>query len=108
MKQALRNLAALLCLLMLGFGSAPCMSMARHAQGLCSQCTRHQPLHHQAPACCDRHRQPSAVATITFEQPAQIANALPSIVLDHALMRGPAATQRIWPPPLLPRLKLRI
>jgi hypothetical protein len=108
MKQALRNLAAILCVLMLGIGSASCMDMASH-QPSCSHCAEHQPLHHQTPSCCETHHQPSATATtITLEYPAQLSAAFSPLVFPDALTLEMAASQRIWPPPLLPRLKLRI
>lgn len=109
MKQALRNLAAILCLLMLAAASASCLTMAGHKEPSCSHCASHQPAHHQTPSCCEAHRQPSAIATaITLEHTALVTAAFRSIVSPHASPLRLATDQYIWPPPLLPRLKLRI
>ncbi|WP_348268715.1 hypothetical protein P8936_05690 [Edaphobacter paludis] len=109
MKQAIRSLAAVLCMLMLIASSASCMDIASHRQASCSHCTKHQPINQQIPVCCDAHHQPSATATtITIEQPAQITVAETSAIRISTLAILSPPDQLIWPPPLLPRLTLRI
>jgi hypothetical protein len=109
MKQTLRHFAAVLCLLTLVTSFASCMDLAKHTQAPCSHCTKHQPLNHPAPICCDAHQQPSATAaTITLEQPAQASTPLAPIVHLHALAILSLPIQLLWPPPHLPSLKLRI
>lgn len=109
MKQALRHLAAVVCLLTLAVSSASCMEMASHSKAHCSHCTKHQSPNQQNPVCCDAHQQPSVTAAIiTIEQPAQSsASATPVIHLTALAVLSPR-DQLIWPPPLLPRITLRI
>lgn len=109
MKQAFRNLAAVLCMLMLIASSASCMEVASHNTASCSHCTKHLPLEQQAPVCCDAHHQPSATATaITIEQPAQVAIVEAAGIHLNALAILSPPERHIWPPPLPPRLTLRI
>ncbi len=109
MKQALRHLAAALCMLMLIASAASCMDFTSHHQVSCTHCTQHQPMNQQAPVCCDAHHQPSATATtITVEHPAQISSAETSAIPINALALLSPPEQLIWPPPLPPRLTLRI
>lgn len=109
MKQVLRHLAAALCMLMLIASAASCMDIASPHQASCSHCTRHQPINQQTPVCCNAHHQPSATATaIAIEQPAQISAAETSAVRINTLALLSPPEQIIWPPPLPPRLTLRI
>jgi len=110
MKHALRNFAAVLCLLMLVVSSASCMDIASHSKTSCSDCTKHQPPSQQTPACCDAHQQPSAIAaTIIIEQPAQFSAVASSVVVHlRTLVTLSPRIQLIWPPPLSPHIKLRI
>jgi hypothetical protein len=109
MKQALRNLAAALCMLMLIASAASCMDIASPHQASCSHCKQHLPVNQQAPVCCDAHHQPSATATATtIERPAQISAAETSAISISTLALLSPPDQLIWPPPLPPRLTLRI
>jgi len=109
MKQALRHLAATLCMLMLIASAASCMDMANHRQALCGHCAQHQPINQQTPVCCDAHHQPSATATaIAIEQPARISAAETSAIHGSPLPLLSLPDQLIWPPPLPPRHTLRI
>jgi len=109
MKQALRNLAAVLFILMLIVSSASCMDIASHSQPPCSHCTKHLPPNQQAPVCCDAHHQPSAAAvTINLEQPIQSSTADTAVIHLDALGILSPREQLIWPPPLRPRVPLRI
>jgi hypothetical protein len=110
MKQALSNLGTALCLLMLVISSGSCsMGKASHAQMSGSSCAKHQPLNPQTPACCDAHQQPSATATaITIEQPIYVSVFDASAIDLNVLTILSPPDQLIWPPPLLPRIALRI
>jgi hypothetical protein len=110
MKQALSNLAAVFCLLMLVISSGSCsMGKAAHAQMSGSSCTKHQPLNQQTPACCDAHQQPSATATaVTIEQPIYVSAFETSAIDLNVLTILSPPDQLIWPPPLLPRITIRI
>jgi hypothetical protein len=111
MKQALSNLATVLCVLMLVISSLSCsMGEGIHAQMPGSSCMGHQPLNQQTPACCDAHRQPSATAAvIRIEQPTHASALAPSVIHLNliAILLSPK-DQLIWPPPLLSIIKLRI
>jgi hypothetical protein len=109
MKQAFRNLAAVLCMLVLIASSASCMEVTSHNTASCSHCAKHQPINQQTPVCCEAHHQPSATATaITIEQPAQATIPNASVIRLSALAIFPLPAQHIWPPPLSPHLTLRI
>jgi len=110
MKQALSNLAAVFCLLMMLISSPSCsMRKTTHAQIPGSSCTKHQPLNQQTPVCCDAHRQPSATAAvIAIEQPTHTGAFEPSALNLNLLASLSPPDQLIWPPPLLPLIKFRI
>ncbi|MEO8734949.1 MAG: hypothetical protein ABI380_00265 [Edaphobacter sp.] len=110
MKPALRNLAAVLCLLMVFISSASCMDIASHSQASsCKDCSRHTPLHQQTPECCNAHQQPSVTATVaTINQPAQASPIESPVASLNTVTILPLQTQLTSPPPLPPLIKLRI
>jgi hypothetical protein len=109
MKQAFRNLAAVLCMLVLIVSSSSWMELATHPHSSCDHCAKQQPLNQHTPACCEAHHQPSATAVaITVEHPAQAALATVFVIRLSAVAVLPSPAQHIWPPPLSPHLTLRI
>ncbi|WP_188554692.1 hypothetical protein [Edaphobacter dinghuensis] len=109
MKQLFRNLAAVLCILVLITSSVSCMEVASHNTASCSHCTKHSPVNQQTPVCCDAHHQPSSVTTaITIEHPAQISLAETATISIGTIAILSPPDQLVWPPPHPPRLTLRI
>ncbi|MDW5264298.1 MULTISPECIES: hypothetical protein [Acidobacteriaceae] len=109
MNQAFRNLAAVLCMIMLIASSASCMQIASHSPASCSHCTKHRPVNQQTPVCCDAHHQPSSATTaVTIEQPAQISFVEASAISIGTIAILSPPDQLVWPPPHPPRLTLRI
>jgi len=109
MKQAFRNLAAVLCMLVLIASSASCMEIASHNAAPCNHCTKHSPVNQQTPVCCDAHHQPSSTTTaVTIEHPAQITHVKASAISIGAIAVLSPPDQLVWPPPHPPRLTLRI
>ncbi|HZY63504.1 MAG TPA: hypothetical protein VFE38_13370 [Edaphobacter sp.] len=110
MKHALRNLAAVVCLMMILLGSGTCMMMTTHnKKAACSDCTKHMPQQQEQPCWCGVHQQPSiAAAVTTLDQPALIAYfEAPVQRLDFISVLS-SVNGLAGPPPLPPPITLRI
>lgn len=110
MKHVLRNLAAVVCLLVLLIGSGTCMVMApqRKKAVACSDCTKHMPQQQKQPCWCSAHQQPPMTAAVNMlEQPALAAYEVPVPRFDIVGVLSPA-NGMAGPPPLPPPITLRI
>ena len=111
MKHALRNLAAVVCLLVILIGSGTCMVMAPQSKKAvaCSDCTKHMPQQQkQQPCWCSVHQQPPMAAAVNMlEQPALAAYEVPVPRFDIVGILSPA-NGMAGPPSLPPPITLRI
>lgn len=111
MKHALRNLAAVVCLLIILIGSGTCMVMMPHSKKAvaCSDCTRHMPQQQKQPCWCSVHQQPSIAGAVnTLDPPALIAYfEVPVQRLDVVRVLS-SISGLAGPPPLPPPITLRI
>ena len=111
MKHALRNLAAVVCLLVILIGSGTCMVMAPQSKKAvaCSDCTKHMPQQQKQPCWCGVRQQPSMAGAITtLDQPALIAYLeVPVQRLDFINVLS-SVNGMAGPPSLPPPITLRI
>jgi hypothetical protein len=110
MKKTLHALAAIVCLLTLLVGSVSCLHIAAQQQATCNHCPKHSPLSKNTPSCCSTP-QPTQAALVSAElqQPTHPSTApLPLLTDFKAQSLALSLTQFSQPPPLPPRITLRI
>jgi hypothetical protein len=110
MKKALHSLATLLCLLTLLLSASTCVQAEHLAPSQCNHCPKHAPVHHTLPSCCSAQQPSSAIASVEIKppvsSPAAYVAPLPFDVISFSLSSH--TNQLTGPPPLSPRITLRI
>jgi hypothetical protein len=110
MHRPLHIFATLLCLLTLLVGTATCMNVVQPKQSSCNHCPKQSPLSQDLPSCCSaQQQQPSAIISTEGQQPVQLFAAYVS-VSPHKIASplAPSAIRATAPPPVPPRIALRI